>query len=191
MIVTSSELLDKYTGGVPTTIRSAAYGLDSAYREVAYTLDGVSSSRMLDGANKMLSFLETGVSHAPIVDGDPAEAGMNQYSELDGAPRSYNPNGGLEDDSRFTYRYDGLDRLVDVQDSGVTVAQYAYDAHDRRALAFRGSDVTRYISSGWQVLEERDGNDVTLRQYVEGDTLDSHVAMLDGSGSMLRSRSSG
>ena len=65
--------------------RKDDYGFDSAYRQTSFTRSGqVASTRSLDGVDKMLSFSDVGVNRAPIVDGDPAEAGLNQYSSFDG-----------------------------------------------------------------------------------------------------------
>ena len=68
------------------------YTFDSAYRMLSFRrdssapgmLNGVLSSRSLDGVDKMLSFNDEGVARTPQVDQNPAEAGLNQYSGFGG-----------------------------------------------------------------------------------------------------------
>jgi RHS repeat-associated protein len=168
--------------GIPTGARQATYLLDSAYREVGFERTGMaSSSRTLDGANKMTAFDDRGIARSPEVDEDPGEAGLNQYSSLDLQPQLYGLNGDLRSDGSKTYLYDAFDRLVEVKSAadGTSLAMFEYDAGNRRVTAAAGENRTRFISMGWQVVEERAKDETVLRQYVASSGLDSHVQMLD------------
>jgi RHS repeat-associated protein len=172
------------------------YTFDSAYRMLTFLrnadqvgVGGALTTCSLDGADKLTAFVEEGpLNRLPVVDGSPPDAGINQYSSFDGSMRTYDANGSTEQedisvlslpDGDFTYRYDFLDRLVEVRDTSASqvVNRYAYDAAGRRVVLDDqvGTSFERYIYDGWQVLEERDAGDALQRQYVEGRGLDEHV----------------
>jgi RHS repeat-associated protein len=172
------------------------YTFDSAYRMLSFLrnadplgVGGVLTTRSFDGADKMTSYVEKGlVDRMPVVDGDPPEAGINQYSSFDGSPRIYDANGSTTEedisvsffaDGDFTYVYDFWDRLVEVRDTsdGQTVNRYAYAADNRRVvLDDRVHGVRdRFVYDGWQVAEERGSTDSLKRQYVDGRGLDEHI----------------
>jgi RHS repeat-associated protein len=77
----------------------------------------------------------------------------------------------------FTATYDAWNRLVKIEESGNTVAQYEYDGAKRRCVkktyASGQLDETRHFfytePSRWQVIEERVGSSITPdRQFVWG-----------------------
>lgn len=101
-------------------------------------------------------------------------------------PRNiFDKNGNLIKDDKFKYKYDGLNRLTDVFDGGgKRVAKYIYDALGRRVgktsdFRHRTSDRESYIYSGWNVIEEFNG-DKLLKSYIHGKGLDNPIYVEDG-----------
>ncbi len=146
------------------------YSMDSAYRMISFEPDSsaAASHRVLDGVDRMTSLTDEGVERALVVDGDVNQKGMNQYSSVDGVPRTYTDDGARQSDARFDYFYDANDRLVQVRVSGASwpLAEYEYAADGRRVLRSVGEETTRYLSWDWEVLEERSETNDVLRQYV-------------------------
>jgi len=104
---------------------------------------------------------------------------MNQYTNWDGQLFSYDDNANLvEDGDGFTFNYDYQNRLVSILDDvGNQVAGFLYTHDGRRVYKNALDGGTRYIHSQWQVLEERDEDDLVTRQFVDGRSLDEHVQM--------------
>ncbi len=161
-----------------------SYTFDSAYRMTAFLRDGgISSTRNLDGTDKMTSFIDEGTAQAPVLDVTP---GMNQYVSFDGSPRTYEDSGSLKSDSAYFYVYDSQNRLVAVSNGSIILrARYVYTADGRRVLRAVGSGsnpgTTRYLYAGRGVIEERDSSNTLLRQYVDGRVPSEHIQLLDHS----------
>lgn len=126
------------------------YTFDAAYRMIEFVRndetatsgidEGIASTRILDGADKMSEYTEgssdyytvpagPAVPYFPATDGDrdasgnlstPSPAGINQYSNFGptswvGDPRDYTEMGGLkEDEGSLGYTYDAWGRLTSV-----------------------------------------------------------------------------
>jgi YD repeat-containing protein len=148
-------------------------------RDTAYQLDQTGNRTNVTGAlcsgNYMLS---------PTI--PPADFQMNQYTTTACDARTYDDNGNLVGRSTgvvssVSYTYDCYDRLVNVNDSGLPVAIYAYDALGRRIskTVFTNDGLppvtTQFFYDGDSVIEERSGGVVTatyvcLRRFGIGDT---------------------
>jgi YD repeat-containing protein len=123
----------------------------------------------------------------------PADFQMNQYTTTACDSRSYDDNGNLIGRSTgaislVTYTYDCYDRLVNVNDSGLPVAIYAYDALGRRIskTVFTNDGLppvtTQFYYDGDSVIEERASGAVTAtyvrgRRFGIGDTRPQDLAM--------------
>lgn len=156
------------------------YLFDSRYRMLAFERNGtINSIRTLDGVDKMLSFLDEGTNRMPVVDGDPLEAGLNQYSSFDGATWTYDDAGSLVDETPGSaYEFDSTNRLVTVDGGAPTGGNYIYDAENRRVARVTASGTVRYLyGCDWSVLEEQDETGTTLRQYVDAAGIDEHVQL--------------
>jgi hypothetical protein len=182
-----------------------SYTFDSAYRMVGFDRAGAAaaSARKLDGADKMGTYSDEGTTVVTVIDGDVAEAGLNQYSSFAGSARTYNPNGSLVRTSTRRYEYDVANRLWALNDTSgggsTTIAKYCHDALNRRVvkMEFSGGVMTaktRFVYAGWQVVEELEADLTTTpetwnarRQYVTGSRLDDHLQMVtySGTGSSL------
>ena len=156
---------------------------DSAYRMKSFDRGGVGpSTRTLDGVDRMLSFFDEGTDRGPAVDNhaDPAENGLNQYSEFDGGVRVHDDNGNRISDGLGTreFRFDAFNRLTHALDaSGVAEWVYSYDAAGRivRREECATGATTRYTYSGWRVVQETEATQ-TL-QYIDGMGIDEHIQL--------------
>jgi YD repeat-containing protein len=102
----------------------------------------------------------------------PADYQMNQYTTTACDARAYDDNGNLIGRSTgavssVSYIYDCYDRLVNVNDSGLPIAIYAYDALGRRISknVFTNDGqppvTTQFYYDGDSVIEERSAGVVT------------------------------
>jgi RHS repeat-associated protein len=88
---------------------------------------------------------------------------QNEITSISGAGSvTSDANGNLTaDGSGNSYVYDAWNRLVKVSNGSGVLAQYAYDALDRRITETHGGTTTDlYYDDRWQVLEERQGGQV-------------------------------
>jgi len=103
---------------------------------------------------------------------------MNEYLKVGAAELEYDNNGNLVFDGQRHLAYDARNRLVRVSTlSGNTIASYSYDAFNRRTRKVAGSAVTSFLYFGKQVMEERNLQGQTQRQFVYGNGLDEVLQM--------------
>jgi len=103
-------------------------------------------------------------------------AQLNQYTRFDEWGLSYDLNGNTTQRGTQHFTYDYRNRIVSVQGLGVAV-KYNYDPFNRRVEKILGSGTVKYLYDGDQVIEERDGNDNVLKQYVWGNGVDELIAI--------------
>jgi RHS repeat-associated protein len=169
---------------------SESYTYDSAYRlltfnrapggiapsQTMWILDGVGNWLQVNGQSQQFSSTNELIQSAPAA-GGPATV-------------LYDNNGNETDDGTYLYGYDALNRVtaVTLKSSGELVAVYSYDAQGRRvAKAVTNSGAldgtTNFYYDVWQDIEERDGTDALVQQYVFGANIDEPLVMdrnLDG-----------
>lgn len=174
---------------------SEVYAYDAAYRLVnfqrpqegaispaqsEFDLDGVGNWQKVDGeARKHSSFNE-------ILSRDTGNGPVTL---------TYDDNGNLTDDGALRYEWDFQNRLrrVTRDSDSLTIAGYTYDAMNRRVAkdVTNSGDLdgtTRFLYTGWQVLEERDAADELVQQYVYGLYIDEPLILdrnLDGGTSAI------
>ena len=104
----------------------------------------------------------------------------------DGEPGA--SNGNLANDGTLIYAYDALNRLIQINrvSDGLVIGNYVYDTQNRRirkTISNGGltggipNGTTDYLWLGWQVMEERDGSNAPIRQYVWGLYIDECVQL--------------
>jgi RHS repeat-associated protein len=101
---------------------------------------------------------------------------------------AWDRNGNMILDGDFAYVYDAWNNLVAVKsqaDADVAYATYRFFADDRRAskaVTHRGElDTTLYfLYDGPEVIEERDGSEAVVQQYVYGPRHIDDLAMIRG-----------
>jgi RHS repeat-associated protein len=88
-------------------------------------------------------------------------------------------NGNETDDGNLIFEWDAKNRLRTVtrKSDNQLIATYSYDAADRRIrkVVTNSGDLngtTYYYVDGWQEIEERDGSDGLVQQYVYGNYID-------------------
>lgn len=109
---------------------------------------------------------------------------MNEYATIGAAAQTHDDNGNLTDDGNRTYRYDFANRLIGIDDSsGSPIARYTYDAIGRRITKTAGGNTTAFYYDKAHAIEERDGADAVLRQYVFGRSLDEALELRDAANS--------
>jgi len=116
----------------------------------------------------------------PLIQQGSDNAKLNQYTEFAGWGLSYDLNGNTTQKGTQHITYDYRNQVVSIADPDKTI-NWNYDPLGRRIqqIVSGGSqtDATNYYYSGNQVIEERDGNDNVLRQFVYGKGIDEIVRM--------------
>ncbi|HVR82813.1 MAG TPA: RHS repeat-associated core domain-containing protein, partial [Planctomycetota bacterium] len=106
--------------------------------------------------------------------------GNNQVQSLAGQTFQYDSNGNLISDGARTYSWDAENRLLAIGYPGGQQTTFTYDGLGRRVSVTSVQGVTtRYLWSGGNIVQSRDGSDSVLRSYYpEGE-------LILGSGSRL------
>jgi RHS repeat-associated protein len=104
---------------------------------------------------------------------------LNQYTSVAGTNLTYDTRGNLTGDGVWTFGYDYENHLVSAAKSGMTV-NYAYDALGRRISKTVNGTTTRYVYSGDNLVEERDGSGAPLAKYVYEEGIDRPVKVIIG-----------
>ena len=102
---------------------------------------------------------------------------LNQYFRVDGHNLVYDRNGNLIDDGDRKYFYDYRNRLVEVRDRTGKIVECKYDTIGRRIEKDVSGAITKFIYDGINVIEERDGTDELITQYVYGNAVDTILQM--------------
>lgn len=98
---------------------------------------------------------------------------LNQYLRVDGYDLAYDRNGNLIRDGDRQYFFDYRNKLVEVRDRDGKIVEYKYDAIGRRFGKDVHGEITRFIYDGVNVIEERNGSDEVIAQYVYGNGVDT------------------
>lgn len=103
---------------------------------------------------------------------------LNQYTSAGSKDFQYDLNGNLTrrvdsvTGGVTEYRYDLLDRLIQVLLAGGASVSFTYDTQERRVQKTTGSGTTRYLWDGKEVLAELDAQGNLIRSYVHGSVID-------------------
>ena len=104
----------------------------------------------------------------------------NEYTSIDGTAYTHDANGNLTSDGTKDYVYDWADRLIRVEESSQILAEYTYDAVNRRVTKTVGTTATTFIYDETDVIEEyTDG--VFDRAFVYRNTIDKPILLETGS----------
>ena len=141
-----------------------------------YAFDGVGNRT---STTQVLASTPTVTTYTQTPGGTLKDAEVNQYSSTQEASLpvktyAYDQNGNLTSDGSNTYAYDFKNRLAEVRDQATRnlIAQYSYDAANRRGMKTLLAGTTHYLFDGIQVVEERDGSNAITRQFVWGNGID-------------------
>ncbi|MFH1022539.1 MAG: RHS repeat-associated core domain-containing protein, partial [Planctomycetota bacterium] len=112
----------------------------------------------------------------------------NELTARDSTSLTHDANGSQTSDGTLTYLWDANNRMTKVLNGQTAVAEYYYDAADRRVAKYvdATSTETRFYLSGWREIEERDGSDNLVREYVfGGQYVDEVVLKKEASGGAI------
>jgi RHS repeat-associated protein len=115
---------------------------------------------------------------------------------------AYDADGNLTSDGRWSYTWDAENRLVQMEAAaGVpaearTRLEFAYDylgrrvqkkvyAWDAAASGYQLQSVRKFVSDGWDVVAELDGNNAPVRSYVWGQDVTGTLQGAGGVGGLL------
>jgi RHS repeat-associated protein len=113
---------------------------------------------------------------------------LNQYENFAGWGLSYDLNGNTTQKGTQHFTYDYRNQVIKAKDQ-TTEANYKYDALGRRVqkavTVGSATKTTNYYYSGMHVIEERDGSENVLNQYIYGNGIDEILRMdkYNGTGS--------
>jgi RHS repeat-associated protein len=183
---------------------SELYRYDSAYRLVQFergSLNGNNDAIVVSSANVPLhgQWRLDGLGNWQQVDAETRQhSSFNEIMVRTGAGTTtmqHDDNGNETDSGTLLFRWDHRNRLRTVtrKADGARLAAYTYDAVGRRIRkvvtnsgALNGA--TNFHLDGRQVIEERDGTDDVVQQYVYGIDIDEPLVLdrnLDGDDSAV------
>jgi RHS repeat-associated protein len=110
---------------------------------------------------------------------------VNEITQIDAVPLSYDNNGNLIHDNRYSYEYDQENRLTKVSftDAGSSkiAGEYRYDALSRRIVKktglSRGNKETHYFYDDARIIEEKSSAGAIEANYVYGNYIDEVLTM--------------
>lgn len=115
---------------------------------------------------------------------DPANE-LNQYPQINENTLTYNGSGCLTNDGFWNFSYDAENHLVSAY-NGSIAATYSYDPMHRRVQKNVDGFTTKFLYSGWQLIEEyQEDSSAPTRRYVYGDKLDEPLIMVDESDNLM------
>jgi RHS repeat-associated protein len=191
-----------YEAKLHSTSNSELYNYDSAYRIIDFQrgqLNGTNTGIVTPSATEDWTLDGVGNWRIDAVNGVPGNRAVNpvnEYTNINGGPLVYDPNGNLTA-ANLGYRWDYKNRLRQVcslpanatsctAPGAQVLATYSYDAVNRRTRkvvtnsgSFDGT--TNFYYDGWRTIEERDGANAVVRQYVYGRDIDEPL-ILDPNG---------
>ncbi len=141
-------------------IESLGYSYDEAYNRTGMSRQGVAvklppavADAQYDSANRLTSFGGQAVLH--------------------------DENGNITSWGNKSYLWDSRDRLVEVRESGNTIATFKYDALGRRAEKTAGGVTTRYLYDGLDVVMETDASGTPTVFYIRTLNIDEPLARIE------------
>jgi RHS repeat-associated protein len=143
-----------------------------AHKRVTRNGAGFSTDNAVSGSAAFPQVYENYVEDVP----GSTDTTWHEVVDANGNRKNFYP--GTNTSGGHTYIYDQDNRLVSYSDLNDVVTTYTYDAFGRRIAKTTGSNTTRYVYAGWDVIQERNGSNELLRSYLlSGQATDGVVAM--------------
>ena len=100
---------------------------------------------------------------------------------------SISPNGNLTSDGRYTYTWDGENRLDSVLSNGMVVVANVYDHMNRRIVKVTATEERTFLYDGWNAVREiaASGESVSTNYYTWGLDLSGTLQGAGGVGGLL------
>lgn len=151
------------SGSISSPAETEKWALDPLGNWTTYQFDGDGDGNFTSGAdlNDARSYDSPAGLANEITEWDPYPAN----SQNNPVEPVYDAAGNMTDDNyQYVYTYDAWNRLVKVEDQGVTravIGAYAYDGLNRRITSTIGSDdaIHEYYTESWQRIESRPGGE--------------------------------
>jgi YD repeat-containing protein len=169
-----NRLWTKYLGG-----RGDVYQYDASYQVtgVKYDVDDPTDGYALaTGAARTVTYAyDAAGNRTSVVDSASTTTtytvnNLNQYTSVGVVVPVYSDEGYLVEYGDWEYSYDHAGNLVNATD-GVVNITYAYDAAGRRVSRSDGVNTVYYLYNGLNLIEERDGLNNVLAEYIYDGTL--------------------
>ena len=160
----------KHEGDLQTNYEyDAAYRLTKLTRNESTPEKTVSYEAKLDTADNILSLVTKKGTDVQTQVTSTNE--LHQYTQFGDWGYAYDSNGNTttKGTQKFTYNYRNA-LIKHVDPDGTT--SFKYDVLGRRIAKTAGSNTTNYYYAGNQVIEERNGSDAVIKQYVYGNGID-------------------
>jgi RHS repeat-associated protein len=144
-----------YRNGGGSFLGNLTYGYDAVGRRVS--MGGTFASVTLPGAIPSASY-----------------DGANRQTTWGTRTLDYDDNGALisiTDQAAVSYLWDERQRLKEIQQGGVMIASFQYDAFNRRTARLSNGIGTNYLNDGWQVVQELSGT-TPIANILAGPRLD-------------------
>lgn len=135
----------------------------------AFSFDSAANIQVKTADSVVRNYL-TSAEHQYVNDG------VDQFEYDGNGNLTHHIGGGI--DRRFSYDY--MNRLMHAEvteNSNTTAVDFKYDALGRRIFRSDGSNVTKYIYEGSQVVQELDASDSIKREYIWGDPIDELIGI--------------
>lgn len=161
---------------------SEKYIYDNAYRLIGFYLGNISGDALSDTVSKnyyaydALNNRITSVEDSVIKIYDVNQVNAYVAITVNGITitPTINSNGNITSREDKTYTYDNENRLLLVKDG--EVAKHFYDAFGRRVKSITVFDTVEYFFNDNQIVEERNGNNAVLKNYIYGTWMDDVIS---------------
>ena len=152
------------------------FAYDNLDRLTSETVDTEQSVWQYDDVGNWTSTNQNGVSETRSVNAD------SEYNYITGMNPAHDANGNLVSDGTRNYVYDWANRLTEVWSGGQKIAEYTYDATNRRIskLVAATAETFTFVYNDGQVVEEY-LNSSLARTYTYGAYIDDPL-MVEYSG---------
>lgn len=108
---------------------------------------------------------------------------LNTYDAAGNSTTQYDGNGNLSGIEGLKFRYDALNRLVEVSGDQLS-ARFLYDGKNRVVMRNINGEITFNTFSGWNLIEERDTKGDRKAIYLFGHRTDEMVVMTNEHGTL-------
>lgn len=149
-----------YANASGTAVGDLSYGYDGAGRRISQS--GSLASNQLTPATTPAGQLDAN----------------NRLTTFNGKTFTYDKNGNLTGDGLNTYVWNARNQLVQVQQNGLTIVQYAYDATGRRIAKTINGVTTSLLYDNANVIQETQGT--TVNPMLTGLGVDEYFARNEG-----------
>ena len=106
--------------------------------------------------------------------------GLNQYTSAGPANFTYDANGNLTSDGTNVYKYDVENRLVYAKRGTDTAVSLRYDPMGRLYEVAQGTNITRFLYDGDELVAEYNSAGVMTKRYVHGAAVDDPILEYTG-----------